>query len=104
MTFTKMLDETHLKYFEGEFRADMRAPYIVWGKDCETVCADSVVVDISGEYIIYLFTSRGDNTSEAALESVLNAHKVAYTKDQSWIGGTQKVWLSEYHFAAQLEW
>lgn len=104
MTFTRMLDQTGIKYAEAEFRADMKPPYIVWEDDCETICADSVVVAITGEYTLYLFTSRTDTTSEAAVERVLDSHKIAYTKDRSWIGGTQKVWLNEYTFGARTEW
>lgn len=104
MTFTEMLTETGIKYAEGEFRADMKPPYMVYEMDCETVCADSVVVDISGEYALYLAVSRGDSVSEAAVERVLNSHGIAYTKSRSWIGGTQKVYLCEYGFEARMEW
>lgn len=104
MTFEKMLDETRIKYAEGEFRPDMRPPYLVYVKDCETICADSVVVDIVGEITLYLATARGDSASEKAVEDVLNAHKIAYSKEQDWIGGKQMVYLSEYVFEARAEW
>lgn len=104
MTFKEMLDLTGIKHSEGEFRAEAKPPYIVWESDCETVCADSVVVDIVGSYSVYLAVSRGDETSEKALEAVLDEHGVAYTKDKSWIGGKQMIYLCEYDFAAQVEW
>lgn len=104
MTLKQMLDSTGIKCFEAEFRADMKPPYMVYELDCETVCADSVVVWISGEVTLYLAVSRADTTSEAAVESVLDTHKVAYTKNRSWIGGTQKVYLCEYVFEARAEW
>lgn len=104
MTFTQMLDETKLKHSEGEFRADLPAPYMVYVSDCETVCADGIVVYIQGEYTLYLAVKRDDTASEAAVESVLNAHKIAYTKSRSWIGGKQMVYLCEYRFEARLEW
>ncbi|MBQ1538522.1 MAG: hypothetical protein IIZ73_09435 [Ruminococcus sp.] len=104
MTLKQMLDSTGIKCLEAEFRADMKPPYMVYELDCETVCADSVVVWISGEVTLYLAVSRADVTSEAAVENVLDTHKVAYTKNRSWIGGTQKVYLCEYVFEARAEW
>lgn len=104
MTFKEMLDLTGIKHSEGEFRAEAKPPYIVWESDCETVCADGVVIDIIGSYSVYLAVSRGDETSEKALETVFNEHEVAYTKGKSWIGGKQMIYLCEYDFAAQVEW
>lgn len=104
MTFKQMLDETKIKYSEGEFRNDMPAPYMVYESDCETVCADGVVVHIQGEYTLYLVVKREDTESETVVESVLDAHKIAYTKSRSWIGGKQMVYLCEYQFEARLEW
>lgn len=104
MTFKEMLDSTGIKHSEGEFRAEAKPPYIVWVSDCKTVCADGVVVYIEESYRVYLAVSRGDETSEKALEAALDERGVAYTKDKSWIGGKQMIYLCEYDFAAQAEW
>lgn len=104
MTFTQMLTETKIPYSEGEFRADMKPPYLVWDEDCETICADSAVVYIAGVYTLYLAVSRNDETSEGTLETVLDQHGIAYKKSRSWIGGKQMVYLCEYEFDARLEW
>lgn len=104
MTFKAMLEETGLKVSEGEFRADMRPPYLVWEADCYTVCADSVVIYIEGTYTVYLAVSREDSESEQALEDVLYTHGAAYQKSRDWIGGKQMVYLCEYKIDARAEW
>lgn len=104
MTFKAMLEETGIKFSEGEFRADMRPPYLVWEEDCQTICANSVVVYISGTYTLYLAVSRDDGESEQALENVLFAHGIAYRKSRSWIGGKQMVYLCEYEIDAKADW
>lgn len=104
MTFTQMIREAGFPTAEGEFRADAKPPYIVWEHDGDTVCADSRVVYIDGVYSVYLAVGRGDEESEKTLEAVLDAHGIAYTKERSWIGGKQMIYLCEYQFDAKEDW
>lgn len=104
MTFEEMLSEIGITHIEAEFRSDTKPPYIVHEEDTQTICADSVVVHIEGNISLYLFHSKADTASEEAVESVLNSHKIAYSKSRSWIGGSQRVYLVTYGFGARLEW
>ena len=104
MTFTQMLDEIGIRYHEAEFRADMKPPYMVWERNCESLFADSVVVFIEDSYSLVLVHSRGDDDTELTVESVLDAHHIDYSKSRTWIGTSQKVWLVTYGFDGREEW
>lgn len=104
MTFTQMLDEIGYPYSEAEFRSEVPPPYMVWERNVEPLTADSIVVYIADEYTLYLAHHKGDDKTERQVESVLGTHKIAYTKERSWIGGAQRKWLVAYAFEGREDW
>lgn len=104
MTFTQMLDEIGYPYSEAEFRSEAKPPYMVWERDVQTIMANSVVVYIADEYTLYLAHHKNDDETEQQVESVLDAHKIAYSKERNWIGGAQRKWLVAYSFEGREDW
>lgn len=104
MTLTEMLLETGFPVSEAEFRSEVKPPYLVYEENTGTVSADSKVVYIEGTVSIYLAHSKSDSRSEETTEQVLDAHAIAYTKERTWIGGNQRVWLVTYSFDGKADY
>lgn len=99
MLLTELLKEIGYSYSEGDFRSDTRPPYIAWDRETSNLTADSTVIYTSEWAVLHLIHAKGDFQSEGHVEEVLTAHGIAFSKDTTWIGGSQRAWLVTYELA-----
>lgn len=100
MLVTELLDEIGFPYAEGEFRAEVKPPYIAWDRITENVHADGVVVYKQEAVVLHLQCPHSDFSPETAVENVLDEYGISYGKDTQWIGGRQRVWVTTYTLSA----
>lgn len=99
MKLTELLDKIGYSYSEGDFRSDVRPPYIAWERETDSITANSVVVYSTEWAVLHLIHGKSDFSSEKHVDEVLTACGIAFTKSVDWIGGAQRVWLASYDLA-----
>ena len=99
MLLTDLLDEIGYSYSEGDFRSDTRPPYIAWDRDTDEVTANSTVIYSAEWAILHLVHAKSDFESEKKVERILYEHGISYTKDSTWVGGSQRSWIITYELA-----